>query len=166
MLKLLESFFENARGRKLVAVEFLRLGLRVDGSGKIYVGMVEIQPAKIGRALGVDRRVVIETAKAIADDDELLPIFYRLEPRAFIGNAAKVLGFDTIEIHANPKKKGIVAGVTTVLADEGITIRQVISDDPDLFPEPVLTIIIDGKLEATVIKRLKELKFAESISVR
>ena len=166
MLKLLESFFENARGRKLVAMEFLRLGLRVDSSGKIYVGMVEIQPAKIGRALGVDRRVVIETAKSIADDDELLPIFYRLEPRAFIGNAAKALGFDTIEIHANPKKKGIVAGVTKVLADEGITIRQVISDDPDLFPEPVLTIIIDGKLEATVIKRLKELKFAESISVR
>ena len=166
VLKLLESFFENARGRKLVATEFLRLGLRVGGSGKIYVGNVEIQPAKIGRALGVDRRVVIETAKAIANDDELLPIFYKLESRAFIGNTAKALGFDTIEIHANPRKKGIVAGVTKVLTDEGIAIRQIISDDPDLFPEPVLTIIIDGKLEASVIKKLKELKFADSISVR
>jgi predicted regulator of amino acid metabolism with ACT domain len=166
MLKLLESFFEKARGRKLVAMEFLRLGLRVDGLGKIYFGKVEIQPAKIGRALGVDRRVVIETAKAIAHDDGLLPIFYRLEPRAFIGNAAKALGFDTIEIHADPRKKGIVAGVTKVLAGEGIAIRQIISDDPDLFPEPVLTIIIDGKLEAGVIKKLKELTFADSISVR
>ena len=52
MLDILEKFFENARGRKLVAIEFLRLGLKVDGTGKIYVGEIEIAPTKIGRALG------------------------------------------------------------------------------------------------------------------
>ena len=166
MLKLLENFFEKARGRKLVAMEFLRLGLKVDGKGIIYVGKIELSPAKIARVLGVDRRVVIETAKAIANDDKLLQIFYRLEPRAFMGNAAKELGFDTIEMRADPKKKGIVAAVTKVLADEGIVIRQVISDDPDLFPDPVLTIIIDGKLNAKVIKKLKEFEFAKEILIK
>src|SRR3989338_11322577 len=166
MLGLLEKFFENARGRKLVAIEFLRLGLKIEGRGKIYVGTIELPPAKIARALDVDRRVVIDTAKAIANDDKLLQIFYRLEPRAFIANAAKELGFDAIEIRANPKGKGIVAVVTTLLADEGIVIRQIISDDPDLFPDPVLSIIIDGKLSAKVIKKLKELKFAESILIK
>lgn len=166
MLRIIEDFFEHARGRKLVATEFLRLGLKVDGRGKIYVGNIEIPPAKIGRALGVDRRVVIETAKAIANDDKLLQIFYRLEPRAFIGKAAKELGFDTIEIRADPKKKGIVATVTKILADGGILIRQVISDDPDLFPDPVLTIIIDGKLNAKVIKKIKELEFAKEVLIR
>ena len=114
----------------------------------------------------MDRRVVIETAKAITKDDKLFHIFYKLEPRAFIGNAAKELGFDVIELRADPKKKGIVAGVTKVLADNNIVIRQVISDDPDLFPDPVLTIIIDGKLNANIIKKLRELDFAESILIR
>lgn len=166
MLKLLEEFFENARGRKQVAIEFLRLGLRVDGKGKIFVGKIELSPIKIGRALGIDRRVVIETAKAIAEDDKLLQIFYRLEPRAFMGNAAKDLGFDTIELRADASKKGIIAAVTKVLADENVLIRQMTSDDPELFPDPVLTIVINGKLNATIIGKLKELKFAESIMIK
>jgi predicted regulator of amino acid metabolism with ACT domain len=166
MLKLLEKFFGNARGRRLVATEFLRLGLKVDSKGKIFVGRIEVAPAKIARALGVDRRVVIETAKAIGKDEKLLQIFFRLEPRAFIGNSARELGFDAVEIRADPKKKGIVAAVTKILAEEGVLIRQVITDDPDLFPDPVLTIIIGGRLSGRTIKRLKELDFAESITVK
>lgn len=166
MLKLLEDFFANARGRRLVAVEFLKSGFRVDAKGKIYAGAVELAPAKIGRALGVDRRVVIETAREISRNEKLLKIFHWLTPRAFMGNAARELGYDSIELHADPKKKGIVSAVTKVLADEGIMIRQVISDDPELFPEPVLTVIIDGKLNSRVIRKLKELKFAESILIK
>ncbi len=166
MKKVLERFPENARVRRLVAAEFLRLGLKVDGSGKVFVGKIEIPPAKIGRALGVDRRVVIETARSILEDDKLLQIFYRMESRAFIGNVAKELGFDTVEIRADPNKVGIVAAVTGILADEGMAIRQVISDDPDMFPDPVLTIIINGSISARAIKRLKASKVANSISVR
>jgi len=166
MVDILGKPFDNARGRKLVATEFLRLGLKVDGKAKVYVGQIEVPPAKIGRALGVDRRVVIETARAIAADDRLLHIFYKLEPRAFMGNAARELGFDTIEIKADPKKSGIVAAVTKVLADEGVMIRQIISDDPDLFPNPVLTIIVNGKVSAKTIKLLKSLKFATEISIK
>ncbi|MEK6981741.1 MAG: amino acid-binding ACT domain protein [Candidatus Micrarchaeota archaeon] len=166
MLDILEKFFENARGRKLVAIEFLRLGLKVDGTGKIYVGEIEIAPTKIGRALGVDRRVVIETAKEIANDEKLLQIFYKLESRSFIANAAKEFGFDVVELRANPKAKGIVAEVTKILADCGIVIRQIITDDPELFPDPVLTIIINGKLNAKVVKKLKELSFMESLKIR
>lgn len=166
MINILDKLFDNARGRKIVATEFLRLGLRVDAEGRIYAGGIELPPAKIARALGVDRRVVIETAKAIADDDRLLHVFYKLEPRAFIGNSAKELGLDTVEIRADPKKKGVVAEVTRVLAEEGVLIRQIISDDPDLFPDPVLTIIINGKLKASAIKRLKELPFATAVSIK
>ena len=166
MLNVLEKFFEKARGRKLVAMEFLRLGIKVNGKGKIYAGSIELPPVKIARALGVDRRVVIETAHAIATNEKLLHIFYRLEPRAFIGNAAKELGFDVVEIRADPKRKGIVVAVTKVLADAGIVIRQVISDDPDLFPNPVLTVVVDGKLNAVVIKKLKELTFTHEILIK
>lgn len=166
MLKLLEEFFENAHGRKAVATALLRYGLRVDSTGKIRFGNIEVPPAKIARALSIDRRVVIATARAIASDNKLLQIFYRLEPRAFFGNAAKELGFDAIEIRADPKKKGIVAAVTKIIADDGIVIRQVMSDDPDLFPDPILTVIIDGKLPIRTIKKLKEAKFAHSVLIK
>lgn len=166
MIAELEKFFANARGRRVVATEFLRLGLKVDGKAKIYAGNIEIPPVKIGRALNVDRRVVIETAKAIAEDDKLLQIFYRLEPRAFIANAAKELGVDVIEIRANPKRKGVVAAVTRVLSDHGVNIRQIISDDPELYPDPVLTIIIQGKLDPQIIEQLKRLECAESIMIK
>src|SRR3989344_6120168 len=127
MLNILEEFFKNARTRRLIATEVLRLGLRVDSKGKIYVGTIEVPPAKIARALNVDRRVVIETARSIANDDRLLHIFGKLESRSFIGNVAKALGFDTIVIRANPKAKGVVAGVTKILAEEKILIRQIIA---------------------------------------
>ena len=166
MLEILETFFKNARGRQLVATTFLRLGLKVDGKGKIYVESIEIPPAKIARALGVDRRVVIDTAKDIAADDKLFQIFSRLESRAFVGSVAKELGFDTIQMRADPKKKGIVARVATVLANNDVSIRQLISDDPDLFPDPVLTIIIDGKIPVDAIKKLRELEFADAIMIR
>ncbi len=166
MLSVLERLFGHARGRRVVATEFLRLGLKVDSKGKIYAGRIELPPAKIARALGVDRRVVIETAKAIGNNESLLQIFYRLEPRAFMGNAARELGFDTIELRGDPKKKGIVAAVTKIISDDGIVIRQIISDDPEIYPDPVLTIIINGKLKPATIARLKALEFAESITVK
>ncbi|VVC00164.1 Uncharacterised protein [uncultured archaeon] len=166
MLRILEEFFGHARGRKIVAIEFLRLGLKVDSAGKIYAGRIELPPAKIARALDVDRRVVIETAKEIGKNEKLLHVFYRLEPRAFMGNAARELGYDTIEIRADPKKKGIVASVAKILADDGISLRQAISDDPDLFPDPVLTIIIDGRLKKGTTEKLKQLSFAESITFK
>lgn len=166
MKKILEMFPENARVRRLIVTEFLRLGLKVDGAGRILIGTIEIPPAKIGRALGVDRRAVIETAKSIVNDDKLLPIFYNMESRAFVCNVAKELNFDTIEIRADPNKIGIVATISKILADEKVVIRQIISDDPDLFPDPILTIIIDGKINAKIIERLKKSDVATSILIK
>lgn len=166
MLKLLEDFFAKARGRNVVATEFLRLGLSIDENAIIRVGSIEIPPVKIARALGVDRRVVIATAKAIAKDDRLLRIFCHLRPRAFMGNAAKELGFDSIQISADAKRKGVAAEATKILACDNVNIRQIITDDPELFPDPVMTIIIDGKLNAKTIKKLKEMKTAKALAIR
>lgn len=166
MIKFLDDFFSNARGRRIVAEEMLRLGFRVGSKGRIYASGIEISPSKMARAIDVDRRVVIETARAISEDEKLFTIFSRLSPRCFLGDAAKELGFDLIEIRAEPKMKGIVAAVSSILAGENIVIRQIISDDPDLFPDPVLTIIIDGKLNDRTIKKLRELEFARAITIK
>jgi len=166
MLKLLEDFFSRAHGRRLVATEMLKCGMRVGSNAAIYFGSIEVPPAKIARALNVDRRVVIQTAKDIAADARLLQIFYRLQPRAFIGDAAKELGCDALIIRAEAKKKNIVSSVARVLSENSILIRQIVTDDPYIYPDPVLTIVIDGHLNPKVIKKLKELPFADSITIK
>ena len=165
MLKWLEEFFEKSRAKKLLQ-RSLKSGFRVDESGKIFVGLIELPPAKIARALNVDRRVVIQTAKEISENEQLLAVFRNLEPRAFLGNAARQLGFDAIEIRAEAKKRGIVAVVAKILADDKITIRQITADDPQLFPDPVMTIIVDGKLKAGTLRKLRELPVAKSILIK
>ena len=162
----LEKFFEGQRARRVVAEAMLRYGLRVDTSGKIYCNKIEIAPAKMARALGVDRRVVIDTAEEIVENDFLFDIFHSLEPRSNIVHAAKVLGLDSIEIRANPRRIGVVAAVTKILAKNKIGIRQIIADDADLFPDPILTIIVDGKLSGKVIEEIRKLKHAEQITLK
>ncbi|RLG19552.1 amino acid-binding ACT domain protein [Candidatus Micrarchaeota archaeon] len=162
----LEKFFEGQRARRVVAEAMLRYGLRVDNDGRIYCKNIEMAPAKIARALDVDRRVVIDTAQEIAENDFLFDIFHSLEPRSNISNSAKALGFDVIEIHADPKRIGIVSAVTQILAKHKMSIRQMIADDADLFPEPILTIIVNGKLNGKMIEEIRKLKHAEKIILK
>jgi len=166
MHKELEKFFEGQRARRIVAEAMLRYGLRVGTQGKIYCHKIEIAPAKMARALGVDRRVVIETANEIADNDFLFEIFHSLEPRSNIARAAKAMNCDVIEIHANPRRAGIVSAITSILSKNKITIRQIIADDADMYPNPVLTIMVDGKLSGNVIEKIRRLKHAEQIILR
>ncbi|MEM0351107.1 MAG: hypothetical protein QXU61_05005 [Archaeoglobaceae archaeon] len=51
--------FDKYPSQIAVAREFLRLGISVR-NGKAYCGNIELVPAKIGEAIGVDRKVVIE----------------------------------------------------------------------------------------------------------
>ncbi|MEM3555882.1 MAG: regulator [Candidatus Micrarchaeia archaeon] len=165
MYPLLEKAFEESPGKRKVAETMLKYGLRVDEKGRIFCAEIEISPAKFARALGVDRRVVIETGKMIAEDDKLYGIFSQLLPTAFIGKVADKLGFESIEIHAEPHQKGIVASVASIIADRGIVIRQIVADDPDIYPEPKLTLILEKKLDGATINKLRNVKGVREIVI-
>jgi len=166
MYPLLEKAFEDSPGKRKVAEAILRYGLRVDESGRIFCADIELSPAKMARALGVDRRVVIETGRMIAENDELYNIFSQLLPTAFLGRVADKLGFESIEIRAEPHQKGIVAKVTEIIAGKGIGIRQIVADDPDIYPEPKLTLILEKKLDGATINRLRGIKGVREIVIR
>lgn len=165
MLKPIEQHFSRRTAGRMVVELFLRHGFAVHPDGTIWCGPVEMAPAKIGRALKVDRRVVIATATQIASHEELLSIFSQLQPRSYIGSAAARLGFDTIEISADAHAPGIVSEITHVLAAHKISIRQLIADDPDLFPEPRLSIVINGRLPTKCLQALRKLPSAKKISI-
>ena len=157
MLRYVEEHFAGKRAALRVVTTLMRLGIRVDRQGNLYCDTIELAPAKMARALGVDRRVVIETAKEIAADPELLPVFSDLAPIANVSKAAKFFGHDVLEINADPNTVGLVAKVSSVLARHKVGIRQIITDDPDLYPEPKMLLVADGKLPQKAVLELRRL---------
>ncbi|HSB46749.1 MAG TPA: hypothetical protein VLD37_01960 [Candidatus Bilamarchaeum sp.] len=165
MYPILEDAFIRYPVRRKVAELLLRQGLRVDSKGRIFSGEVEVSPVKIARALRVDRRVVIETAALISDVPELAGIFESLAPTAFIRGVAARLGFEVLEIEAEPHATGIVSAVTSVIADSRISIRQIVSDDPDIYPNPKLTLVLEKKLPAAAIAKIRALRSIRRMSL-
>ncbi|HIH19486.1 TPA: amino acid-binding ACT domain protein [Candidatus Micrarchaeota archaeon] len=157
MLRYLEEHFAGQRAKLRVVTEMLRLGLRVGEKGKLYCGNIELAPAKVARALSVDRRVVIETCSEIAYDENLYRIFSELVSVAKVSGAAKRLGHDVIEIEADPDSLGVVAKVAGVLSRHNVKIRQIIADDPDLYPEPKMHVVVNGKLPQKAASALRSL---------
>ncbi len=165
MYPILEDAFLRYPMRKKVAGLLLRQGMRVDKNGRIFSGAVEISPVKIARALGVDRRVVLETGQLICDVPELFGIFQGLEPTASIRGVAKNLGFEVLEIEAEPHARGIVSAVTAIIADAKISIRQLVCDDPDIYPNPKLTVVLEKRLPPKALLGIRELKSIARLSI-
>lgn len=154
----LEEHFAGQRAKLRVVTLMLKLGLRVDRKGKIFCDAIEIAPAKFARAVSVDRRVVIETAKEIAGKPQLYEVFSRLAPTNNVAAAARHLGHDVIEIDADPNTVGLVGKVSAILARHKVGIRQIIADDPDLYPEPKMRIVMDGHVPHAAVEELRNLR--------
>lgn len=160
----IKNAFLECPARKSAAEAMLRYGLHIDKKGKIYCAEIEITPAKMARALNLDRRVIIETAKQIAKNKELYAIFSELRPTAFIANAAHKLGFEVLEIEAEPHEKGIIKEVADIIANAGVCIRQIVADDPDIYPNPKLTLVLEKALPGSAIEKLKKSRKIKRIS--
>lgn len=147
--KIVEKF-ERYPSQIAVAREFLRLGISVK-DGKAYCDDIELVPTKIAEAIGVDRKVVVMAIQNIENDEELKRVFSSIKPVANITEVARILGYGVLEVYAESHKVGIVAGVTSVLAREGISIRYVLAEDPELSVESKLTIVTDVKIPGRLV---------------
>jgi len=140
------------------------LALRDDG---IYLNQIEIPTARIARAAGVDRRTVVETLRMIHREKDLRGIFEQLQSAGLsLKGIAKELGLGVVEITASdPKYIGILAGASKLLADAGISVRQAIVDDPELSPDPKLTLIGDTNVPGNLIPEMLRIKGVARVSV-
>ncbi|MGQ9479542.1 MAG: amino acid-binding protein [Thermoproteota archaeon] len=142
-------------------------GLRISDDSKIYCGPINIPDAKIAKAADADRRTIRETVRLIMRDEKLSKIFRSIKPAGpNLADAAKYLGFDVIEIYADPNMPGIVAGATSIIAELGISIRQVIADDPELVPEPRLQIVVDGRVPGEIIEKMRRIRGVKSVTLK
>ncbi len=159
--------FEGQETRLRIAEAIIENGLRIAEDGKIYCGDFEIPHSKIAKALGVDRRTVKATVDSIIGDELLRDIFTRIKPAGpSMKDIAIHLGYSCVEIYVkDPSKPGIVSKITGLLAGYGVSIRQVIADDPQLVPHPKLTLITDGRIPGSIMDRISAVEGIEKVIV-
>ncbi|MCS7122020.1 MAG: ACT domain-containing protein [Archaeoglobaceae archaeon] len=156
--------FEKYPSQIVVAKEFLRLGISVR-NGKAYCGSIELVPTKIAEAIGVDRKVVMAAITNIEKDDELRKVFSALKPVANIAEVARILGFGVIEVYADSRKVGIVAGVASILAREGISIRYILAEDPELSVESKMIVVTESKVPGKLIDEILKVDGVQKVVV-
>lgn len=152
--------------RLKVARVLVENGLSVR-NGKIYLNEIEIPPVRVARVAGVDRRTVKETLNSIKANHELRQIFENIRSAGHsLKEIAKHLELGVVEITpVDAKMPGILADSAMILAKSGLSIRQAIVDDPELSPEPKLTLIVERKIPGKLISKFLEVKGIARISV-
>jgi uncharacterized protein len=162
----IQVFFETHPERLQVATFLLKNGLSVKVD-KIYVNKVEVPTLKVARAVGVDRRTVNETIRAMSMDKEIKNVFSKLESAGpSLRAVAKQIGLGVVEITAdNPNKVGVLANASRVLAEQGISIRQALVDDPELNPDRKPTLIGDRVIPGDVIPIILKIPRVAEVSV-
>ncbi len=135
--------------------------------GRIYLNQTEIPTARVARAAGVDRRTVSETLRMVNKQPDLRLIFENLQSAGLsLRGVAKQLGLGVVEITArDPKTAGILAGASKLLADAGISIRQALVDDPELVPEPKLTLIAERSVPGGLIPEMLKITGVSKVAV-
>jgi len=136
-------------------------------NGKIFLNQIEIPPVRIARAAGVDRRTVNETLNTIKNNREIRLIFEEIRPAGHsLKEIAKHLNLGVVEITpVDAKMPGILAHSSMVLNNSGLSIRQAIVDDPELSPEPKLTLIVEKKIPGELIPKLLKINGVAKVSV-
>ncbi len=151
----IKKYLEGYPERLKVARVLVENGLSVRNGG-IYINEIEVPPIRIARVAGVDRRTVNETLVAIEANRELRLIFEGLRSAGHsLREVAKHLSLGVVEITpVDAKIPGILASCATLLAENSLSIRQAIVDDPELSPEPKLVLIVEKKIPGELILKL------------
>jgi len=166
MWNMIKGHFQEYPERLKVARVLVENGLSAK-DGKICLNQIEIPPVRIARVAGVDRRTVNETLNAISSNPELRLLFEEIRPAGHsLKEIAKHLNLGVLELTVNnAKAPGILSSTATLLTNSGLSIRQAIVDDPELSPEPKLTLIIEKKIPGELIPEILKIPGVAKISV-
>ncbi len=166
MWKMIKAQLQDYPERLKVARVLIENGLSAQDD-KICLNEIEIPPVRIARVAGVDRRTVNETLKSIHDNLELRLIFEEIRPAGHsLKEIAKHLNLGVLEITVvNAKSPGILSSAAMILNRAGLSIRQAIVDDPELSPEPKLTLIVEKKIPGEIISEILKISGVAKVSV-
>lgn len=156
--------FEGSPGQQAVIRLLLERGFSVNDEGRVVSGGIEIPDTGIAREADVDRRVVDATTTAILEDEELRRIFGNITAIPSLMDLAPVLDLTVLTVEVgDPDASGIVADITGMLADAGISLRQVLSDDPEFADDAKLYVITDEEIPGDLLVAIRELPYVRSL---
>ncbi len=159
--------FEGSPSQQAVIRLLLERGFSVNDEGRVVSGGIEIPNTQVAREIGVDRRVVDSTTSAILEDEELRLVFQNISQIPSLMDLAPVIDLSTLTIAVRDAgKEGIVATITGLLAENGISIRQTVSEDPEFTDEPRLYIVTDEPVPGDVLNELRELPFVRKLELQ
>ena len=162
----LTAMLKRYPSQRKVARKLLEYGIRVENS-VAYCGDIEQTDAGIARACEVDRRVVRTTLEHISATPELDSIFSKLRPMLSMVDMADAINCSAVVIiPTDARVPGIIADVTTVLYNSGITLRQAMVSDDGERDRSTLQIVVDGKLQENVIMLLKNCRGVASVLIK
>jgi len=166
MWEVIKKHLEEYPERLKIARVLIENGIRIKDK-KIYLNEIEIPIMSIARIAEVDRRTVNETLKMINAKRELRLIFEGLRSAGHsLKEIAKYLDLGVVEITpTDAHLPGILANTATILAINGLSIRQAIVDDPELSPEPKLTLIVEKKIPGELISKFLKIDGVAKVSV-
>jgi predicted regulator of amino acid metabolism with ACT domain len=156
--------FAGSPGQQTVVRLLLERGFSVNDDGRVVSGGIEIPDTGIAREADVDRRVVDATTDAILRDDELRRIFRNITAVPSLMDLAPVLGLTVLTVEVGqPEAAGVVAEITELLADRGVPLRQVLSDDPEFADEPELYLITDRDVPGELLVEIRDLPYVRRV---
>lgn len=133
----------------------LKYGISVREDG-LYIGdKVKVTVSSVAEEAQVDRRIVLETLKRILSDSYLREFFYNLRPAGpSLVSVARVLGYRCLVVEIHEDRPGILAWVASALAEKGINILQVVAEDPNIYREPKLYVVVSKPVPGEVIEKI------------
>lgn len=158
--------FKKYPARLRVIEKMIELGLSVKDDGRIYCGDLKISDKALASSADVDRRAIKSTIEIIQNDDELNNLFSNIVPAGtLLKNIAKHVNLGVIEIEVGKESTGILASVTSVISEKGISIRQAYAEDTELQENPILTIITENPIKGDLINKIQKIKGVTKVSV-
>jgi len=161
----MEKFADSPSQRAVVRL-LLERGFSVNDEGRVVSGGIEIPNTGIAREIDVDRRVVDATTDAILEDSQLRRIFQNISAIPSLKSLAPVLDMTVLTVTVlDEAESGIVANLSSRLADRGVSIRQIISEDPEFTEDPKLHIVVSDCLSGELINEIRQTSFVRKIEL-
>ena len=157
--------FSGYPSQEKVVEEFLRSGIRVV-KGVAYCNDIKLSDSAIGAACGVDRRVVRSTLDRIDSDTKLRNTFESMSSIALYADAARDLGCTAIDIEPdNCRAPGILAEITRVISDIGLSVRQAVVANRTKDDDQHLLIVLDGNVPSELLYMLKNCRGVKTVTL-
>jgi len=162
----IERHFKDLPAQLKVAKLLFERGFQVRGDGKVVSGEIEIPHTQIAKEVGVERRAVDSTVQTILLKPELKRIYINLRQVYSLQEVAREFNLGVIIfVPEDASQKGIIANVTRIVSEKGLSIRQALAEDPSISAQPKLTLIIEGEIPPELISEIRKLPGTRSITV-